>query len=32
MRERTRFDRELVEKLPNIKLIATTGSWNAAST
>jgi phosphoglycerate dehydrogenase-like enzyme len=30
MRERTRFDRELIEKLPNLKLIATTGSWNAA--
>ena len=30
MRERTRFDRELLEKLPNLKLIATTGSWNAA--
>jgi phosphoglycerate dehydrogenase-like enzyme len=30
MRERTRFDRELMEKLPNLKLIATTGSWNAA--
>jgi phosphoglycerate dehydrogenase-like enzyme len=30
MRERTRFDRELIEALPNLKLIATTGSWNAA--
>ncbi len=30
MRERTRFDRELMEKLPNLKLIATTGAWNAA--
>jgi phosphoglycerate dehydrogenase-like enzyme len=30
MRERTRFDRELIERLPNLKLIATTGSWNAA--
>jgi phosphoglycerate dehydrogenase-like enzyme len=30
MRERTRFDRELLEKLPNLKLIATTGAWNAA--
>lgn len=30
MRERTRFDRELIEKLPNLRLIATTGSWNAA--
>jgi phosphoglycerate dehydrogenase-like enzyme len=30
MRERTRFDRELIEKLPNLKLIATTGAWNAA--
>jgi phosphoglycerate dehydrogenase-like enzyme len=30
MRERTPFDRELMEKLPNLKLIATTGSWNAA--
>ena len=30
MRERTRFDRALIEKLPNLKLIATTGSWNAA--
>src|ERR1700753_1057921 len=30
MRERTRFDREVMEKLPNLKLIATTGAWNAA--
>jgi phosphoglycerate dehydrogenase-like enzyme len=30
MRERTRFDRELLEKLPDLKLVATTGSWNAA--
>jgi phosphoglycerate dehydrogenase-like enzyme len=30
MRERTRFDRELIERLSNLKLIATTGSWNAA--
>jgi phosphoglycerate dehydrogenase-like enzyme len=30
MRERTRFDREVIEKLPNLKLIATTGTWNAA--
>src|SRR3569833_254723 len=30
MRERTRFDREVMEKLQNLKLIATTGAWNAA--
>jgi phosphoglycerate dehydrogenase-like enzyme len=30
MRERTRFDKELIERLPNLQLIATTGSWNAA--
>jgi phosphoglycerate dehydrogenase-like enzyme len=30
MRERTRFPRDLLERLPNLKLIATTGMWNAA--
>jgi phosphoglycerate dehydrogenase-like enzyme len=30
MRERTRFPRSLIERLPNLKLLATTGSWNAA--
>jgi phosphoglycerate dehydrogenase-like enzyme len=30
MRERTPFSRELIEKLPNLKLIASTGAGNAA--
>jgi phosphoglycerate dehydrogenase-like enzyme len=30
MRERTPFPRAIVERLPNLKLLATTGSWNAA--
>jgi phosphoglycerate dehydrogenase-like enzyme len=30
MRERTRFPRSLLERLPNLKMIASTGPWNAA--
>jgi len=30
MRERTPFGRDLIEQLPNLRLLATTGSWNAA--
>ena len=30
MRERTKFPRALIERLPNLRLLATTGSWNAA--
>ena len=30
MRERTRMDRNLIERLPNLKLIASTGLRNAA--
>jgi len=30
MRERTPFPRSLIERLPNLRLIATTGMWNAA--
>jgi phosphoglycerate dehydrogenase-like enzyme len=30
MRERTPFPRALLERLPNLRLIATTGMWNAA--
>jgi phosphoglycerate dehydrogenase-like enzyme len=30
MRERTQFPRALIERLPNLRLIATTGSWNVA--
>jgi phosphoglycerate dehydrogenase-like enzyme len=30
MRERTPFPRALIERLPNLRLLATTGSWNAA--
>jgi phosphoglycerate dehydrogenase-like enzyme len=30
MRERTRFPRSVIEKLPALRLIATTGMWNAA--
>ncbi len=30
MRERTRFDAALIERLPNLKMIASSGSWNAA--
>jgi phosphoglycerate dehydrogenase-like enzyme len=30
MRERTPFPRALIERLPKLKLLATTGSWNAA--
>ncbi len=30
MRERTAFSRALIERLPNLKLLSTTGSWNAA--
>jgi phosphoglycerate dehydrogenase-like enzyme len=30
MRERTPFSRRLIERLPNLKLIATSGMWNAA--
>jgi len=29
MRERTKFPASLLDRLPNLKLIATTGSWNA---
>ena len=30
MRERTRFPRSVLERLPNLQLIATSGMWNAA--
>ena len=30
MRERTRFDAALIERLPRLKLIVTVGMWNAA--
>jgi phosphoglycerate dehydrogenase-like enzyme len=30
MRERTRFPRAIVDRLPKLKLIATSGMWNAA--
>lgn len=30
MRERTPFGRDLIERLPKLKMLATTGSWNAA--
>lgn len=30
MRERTRFDAELIQQLPNLQLIASSGSWNVA--
>lgn len=30
MRERSGFPRSVIERLPNLKLLATTGSWNAA--
>lgn len=30
MRERTRFDAALIERLPNLKLIVSVGMWNAA--
>lgn len=30
MRERTPFPRALIERLPNLKLIATSGMWNAS--
>jgi phosphoglycerate dehydrogenase-like enzyme len=30
MRERTRFNAEVLKRLPNLRLIASTGSWNAA--
>ncbi len=30
MRERTAFPRAIIERLPNLRLLATTGSWNAA--
>ena len=30
MRERTPFPRRVIERLPNLKLIATSGMWNAA--
>ncbi len=30
MRERTRFDADLLQRLPNLRLIASSGSWNAA--
>lgn len=30
MRERTRLTRALLQRLPNLKLIASTGNWNAA--
>jgi len=30
MRERTPFPAALIQRLPNLKLLATTGSWNAA--
>jgi phosphoglycerate dehydrogenase-like enzyme len=30
MRERTPFPRDLIERLPNLKLIATSGMWNAS--
>jgi phosphoglycerate dehydrogenase-like enzyme len=30
MRERTGFPREVIERLPNLRLLATTGAWNAA--
>lgn len=30
MRERTPFPRRLIERLPNLKLIATSGMWNAS--
>ena len=30
MRERTPFPRRLIERLPNLRLIATSGMWNAA--
>ncbi len=29
MRERTKFPASLLDRLPNLKLIATTGAWNA---
>lgn len=30
MRERTRFTRSLLERLPKLRMIASTGNWNAA--
>jgi phosphoglycerate dehydrogenase-like enzyme len=30
MRERTRFPRGVLQRLPNLRLIASTGNWNAA--
>jgi phosphoglycerate dehydrogenase-like enzyme len=30
MRERTRFTRSILSRLPNLKLLASTGPWNAA--
>lgn len=30
MRERTRFPRAVLERLPNLRLLVTTGMWNAA--
>ena len=30
MRERTQFPRTVIERLPNLRLIITTGMWNAA--